>query len=422
MRPLSVQRVLLMIVSLLTVCLTTSIPVAGQQKTTPSGSPLEMRLCVDNGCEKLVWRGTYYDGIKDKGSDIANHYTVDQWSKEGIRLEGKSVSPVSTGRVGPVPIKTYVEGVFTGPIAVDGRSVENGVVNWKIGPQHGEKVFTLTWESDKRAVAAMEACSEGVSNLPSPSALEVCDGYCIVNNDKNVSTWVFEGTKGTANWQQGQKANLTIQEWSNGQVAILREDPPTSMTAGLSAVYRGSVCGGTIKGTVTARWIGHYNELSLPWVATVPVISCDGIANDSLRLMDIANTAIRFRQRNPAFQCLSRAAELGDRDARTATGLMYRDGIGTKVSYPDAIRYLKQSAIQEDYNAQLALSQIYDIGLGVSPDPAQAKQWETRAFRNPVAVAYRQNVQNAKDMQRMAFLGLSALVEAMATPSVYVVR
>jgi hypothetical protein len=44
-------------------------PALGQQKTTASGSPLEMRLCVDNSCEKLVWRGTYYDGIKDKGSD-----------------------------------------------------------------------------------------------------------------------------------------------------------------------------------------------------------------------------------------------------------------------------------------------------------------------------------------------------------------
>jgi hypothetical protein len=311
--------------------------------------------------------------------------------------------------------------VFTCPIAVDGRSVENGVVNWKIGPQHGEKVFTLTWESDKPAVAAMEACSEGVTNLPSPSALEVCDGYCILNKDQNVGTWVFEGTRGTGNWHLGQKANLTIQQWSNGQVAILREDPPTSMTAGLSAVYRGSICGGNIKGTVTAHLAGQ-PDLSLPWVATIPLVSCDGVPDDSLRLLDIANTAMRFRQRNPAFQCLSRAAELGDRDARTATGLMYRDGIGTKVSYPDAIRYLKQSAIQEDYNAQLALSQIYDIGLGVSPDPAQAKQWETRAYNNPVAVAYRQNRQNAKDMQRMAFLGLSALVETMAAPSVYVVR
>jgi TPR repeat protein len=138
--------------------------------------------------------------------------------------------------------------------------------------------------------------------------------------------------------------------------------------------------------------------------------------------MDIANTAVRFRQRNPAFQCLSRAAELGDQDARTAVGLMYRDGIGTKVSYPDAMKYLKEGAIQGDYNAQLALSQIYDIGLLGSPDPAQAKQWETRAYNNPAAVAARQGRQDAKDMQRMAFLGLSALVEAMSTPSVYVVR
>ncbi len=423
----SLPRTVLSFVLAAMFCFGMSQPGAGQQSasTTQAGSPLKMHLCVDNVCETLIWRGSYYDGIKDKGSDITNHYKVDEWSKSGIKLEGKSISPMFVNAPPiPIPIRTYLEGVFTGPIAADGHGIDNGVVHWKLGPQHGEKVFTLTWDADAPAAAAIPTCSEGISNLPSPSALEVCDGSCVLKNDRNLGAWLFHGSKGSGAWQQGGKAELTIEEWSNGTVKIEREDLPSSTTAGLSAVYQGVVCGGTVKGTVVFRWPGHFNDkdFSAPWTATIPITSCDGVEDDTLALMDIAKTAVRFRQPPSAFKCLSRAAELGDRDARTAIGLMYRDGIGTKVSYPDAIRYLKQSAIQEDYNAQLALSQIYDIGLGVPADASQAKQWQARAYNNPVAVANRQNLQNAKEMREMTFLGLSALVEAMATPSVYVVH
>lgn len=428
MFPLSLRSKLLVVVVPSMLCFGGGYLFAGQENSAapPSGAPSQMRLCEDNSCETLIWRGTYYDGVR--GSDVVNHYTVAQWSKSQIRLESKSVSPVSVNRTSiggfPISSKIYVEGVFTGTIASDGHSVENGVVSWKLGSQHGEKIFKMSWEADPSESAAVPACSDPAGNLPAPSALEVCDGGCVTKNNRNVATWIFQGTKGTGDWQQGSKASLTIQEWSNGKVTISREDVPTSASAGLSAVYRGSVCGGTIKGTGTAHWPGHVNDkdFSFPWTATIPVTSCDGAGDDTLALMDVGKTAIRFRQPNSAFKCFSRAAELGDRDARTVTGLMYRDGIGTKVSYPDAMRYLKQSAIQGDYNAQLAMGQIYDLGLGVQADAAQAKDWQTRAYNNPVAVAYRQNRQDQKDMEQMAFVGLCGLVEAMASPSVYVVR
>src|SRR5580700_4814180 len=77
---------------------------------------------------------------------------------------------------------------------------------------------------------------------------------------------------------------------------------------------------GTIKGTVTSHWPGHFNDkdFSAPWTATIPITNCDGIEDDTLALMDVARTGIRFRQPGSAFKCLSRAADLGDRDARTA--------------------------------------------------------------------------------------------------------
>jgi TPR repeat protein len=101
---------------------------------------------------------------------------------------------------------------------------------------------------------------------------------------------------------------------------------------------------------------------------------------------------------------------------------MYRDGIGTKVNFAEAKVRFQQSAIQGDYNAELALSQMYDLGLGVPEDPAKAKEWAARAYNNPVKVGERQRAHQQENAEKMAFLGLSALVEAMAQPEVYVVR
>lgn len=98
---------------------------------------------------------------------------------------------------------------------------------------------------------------------------------------------------------------------------------------------------------------------------------------------------------------------------------MYRDGIGTQVSYPDALRMFKQSAIQSDYNAQRALAQMYDIGLvDGHPDLPEAKHWEEVAYNNPVAKAERDRRAAEGRTQEFMFLGLSALVEAMAGPRV----
>lgn len=195
-----------------------------------------MRLCAPAGCEKLVWRGSYYDGIQDSGV-IFTRYTVDQWSKSGIKLSSRSVEPVGRSSV-PIPgagpfatipgKKIYIEGIFTGPIAADKHSIENGVCAWKLANKHGEITFTLTWEADKSTLAAAPACPEGISNLPKPAELEVCDGACIVNSNGDLGAWTFNGNKGSGNWVYGDRAALTIQEWVNGRVGVSRDDPPAA--------------------------------------------------------------------------------------------------------------------------------------------------------------------------------------------------
>ena len=64
MHPLFLRRFVRAIVASITFFLVCGNHLAAQQKatTTPFGSPLEMRLCVDNGCETLTWRDDHYAG------------------------------------------------------------------------------------------------------------------------------------------------------------------------------------------------------------------------------------------------------------------------------------------------------------------------------------------------------------------------
>ena len=417
------QRVLLGTLSFATLCLTAADPMAAQQSPamTPSGAPSTMHLCVEKSCEKLVWRGSYYDGIKDVGSGIVTHYTVSQWSPQGVRIEGKSIAPVSQSATQlpggfRIPSKTYMEGSFAGSISSEGNSVDNGVVNWKMGKVSGEKVFTLTWDAEPAAPKAADACPEGV-DTPRPVALEICDGFCAVTDNHDVAQWTFNGPDGLGFWSSGMKANLRIIDWSNGKVTIRREDRPDSSSSGVTAVYSGTVCGNIVKGTLKVSWPGHSLDKSQgPFKADVPNLDCEAAKADTLVLMDRGKQAIRFRQPHAAFVCFSRAAEIGDMDARAWTGVMYRDGIGTKASPSDAVRLLKQAAVQGSLQAQLALYEAYDEGLEGKPNPEEAKHWADRAWNNPVAVQIRQKREDVRHVQDLAFMSLTTVLSAMSRP------
>ena len=103
-------------------------------------------------------------------------------------------------------------------------------------------------------------------------------------------------------------------------------------------------------------------------------------------------------------------------------GLMYLDGIGTVFNYDEAGCWLKAGAIQGDYNAQLGLSQVYEVGIGTKPDARLAEMWKQRAGTNPIIVAQRrQQAEQQPAAQQRMFLGLAAVVETVRRPDVYVV-
>ena len=400
------------------------IPIAPSQTPpalTPQGAPTVMRLCVNQKCQTLTWKGDHYDGVNDGEKTTFATYVIEEWSAKGVRMKGTSLleykSVIKAGSFS-IPRKSHIEGDYTGVVANSGNSVEEGVLKYSGPFGSGQLTYELTWKSSDDDVAI--ACSAPATSLPAPTNLTVCGGPCITQQDGDIGALTFQGNKGKGSWVKGSRANLTVQQWDAQKVIIIRQDTPTSATAGLIATYTGKVCGDTIKGRVTVSWPGRFENVSVPWTATIPASSCDAISDDNEALVETGRELLLFRNAAGAFGCFSRAAKLGDMQARTATALMYRDGIGTKVDFKEAKDMFMAAAISQDYNAQVALAEIYDLGLGVPRNDMEVNLWRQRAFNNPAAAAARQNRQDAKDREKLMFVGLCAMVEAFSQPTVYV--
>lgn len=284
-------------------------------------------------------------------------------------------------------------------------------------------------------LAGILACNFGTAqaptanSLPIPIGLDECEGGCM-NGDGTVGTWIFHGPDGKATWlKNGAKATLKIDRYDTEKIVIRRENTPDSSAPGFTAVYEGVLQGDRIEGTVTAMWPGHFAKTGVKykWFATLPAVSCEPSATRAgMDAFETGQTALRFRQPQFAFQCFLQAAKLGNGQSKALVGLMYRDGIGTTTNYAEAFHWLQAGAIQDDYNAQVALYQMYESGIGISADPAKARIWRERAENNPVLIRQRQQeerqAQQQQAAQQMMFLGLAAVVEAMSTPDVYIVR
>ena len=69
------------------------------------------------------------------------------------------------------------------------------------------------------------------------------------------------------------------------------------------------------------------------------------------------------------------AAEQGDAKAQSQLGLMYDQGLGVSQDYAEAAQWFRLAAEQGDAGAQGQLGAMYATGKGVSRDEVQAHMW-----------------------------------------------
>ena len=272
------------------------------------------------------------------------------------------------------------------------KPVEQGLVKPELGPPSAEKI-------------------------PIPVGLEECEGDCMKLHNGNVGVWLFHGPKGDAQWTLGNKATLIVERFDANGVIIQRQDQTTSRAAGQTGIYTGKLSNGRIDGVATLNWIGPDSQpmtKDIPWYATIPTTTCDRDTNaeDSMKF---GTQAAAFHDDSAALSCFVIAANRGDNLAKALAGYMYRDGKGQGAdyspNYDKALVWLKGAAIGQDYYAQLALAQMYRLGLGLpKPDLDLARTWIHEAETNPKRLDEIENIKRLEQTQRLMFLGFTAIL------------
>jgi hypothetical protein len=259
-------------------------------------------------------------------------------------------------------------------------------------------------------VAAFLARGVAIAQAPTPYpvGLEVCMNTCVTNNDHNIATWVFNGKKtGRGTWSKSASvAILRIDSFEPNDIRIHDENPPASQESGLTAEYRGTLKENRIDGTVTLSWIKFNNpthSITVPWFAYVPTTICDQTVT-AQEGYDIGVKAMQFQQQESAFSCFLGSAKRGNGESKALVGLMYRDHIGIdEANYKESIKWLNEAALQGNYDAQVALWQCYDKGIGTALNPDMAKKWFNTALQNPEMVAKREQREDAIRTQMLQY-------------------
>ncbi len=71
----------------------------------------------------------------------------------------------------------------------------------------------------------------------------------------------------------------------------------------------------------------------------------------------------------------AKAADQGNADTQYNLGLMYNNGIGVTQDYAEAMKWYRKAADQGNAKAQSNLGLMYDNGQGVTQDYVQAHMW-----------------------------------------------
>lgn len=114
------------------------------------------------------------------------------------------------------------------------------------------------------SLLALAACESTTDARPLPAVIQSCE----TNTAEVCGTWTASNGVYNAVWPQGSRAVIRVERFDRAGVVFEREDTPASSSAGMTAVYEGTVQadsvvngvvtwtvnGSTFSGTWRARW------------------------------------------------------------------------------------------------------------------------------------------------------------------------
>ena len=151
--------------------------------------------------------------------------------------------------------------------ALQGDRIEGTVVwswNGHWNDEHPEGHWSAEISKSIPAPAPVEA-------IKIPSTLIECEADQCAPGRPGGCLWVFHGSEGESHCRNGAASRLVVEKFDSAGIVIRRTELPSSVSAGLTALYTGKLRGDRITGIGTWSWPGHWNEHnpSGPWFATI---------------------------------------------------------------------------------------------------------------------------------------------------------
>jgi Caspase domain/Sel1 repeat len=94
-------------------------------------------------------------------------------------------------------------------------------------------------------------------------------------------------------------------------------------------------------------------------------------------------------------------AEQGDKEAQYYVGEIYQRGLGGTPQYSSAVKWYRKAAEQGYAKAQMNLAYLYEKGLGVEKDPQQALRWYRKATGLGDSITLDTNILDIKERQEL---------------------
>src|SRR5579862_822110 len=107
--------------------------------------------------------------------------------------------------------------------------------------------------------------------LKVPSSIEECESDQCAPGRPGGCRWNFHGNEGESHCRDGASARLVVEKFDSDGIVIRRTDLQDTPSAGLTALYTGTLHGDRIDGIGTWSWPGHWNNHnpSGKWFATI---------------------------------------------------------------------------------------------------------------------------------------------------------
>jgi hypothetical protein len=179
--------------------------------------------------------------------------------------------------------------------------------------------------------------------------------------------WAFHGKAGEGYWRNGAASKLAIEHFNPYFVDIvstLTQGPG----AGMVVRYDGKRSGNHIVGTYTSVWPGHKALPPGTWSADIDDVTAD-------QAWHLSQVTEKQGDMFGHIHWLMTGVGLEDKRAEDDLGYSYINGYGTPVNYDKAQQLFRVAAAQGSKEAASNLGHMYEMGLGVKKDQAQADAW-----------------------------------------------